>query len=185
MASARTSITTGKLARMAIMTAIAVAFSFIPSFPIIPVVSFIRYEFSDLPILISLFAFGTPWGLGIAVISIFINFLIGGAESGPYGMIMHMLAIGAYVLAAGLIYRSNKSRKSAIIGMLVGVIAMTAIMIPANLIITPLFMKVPVAAVEDLLIPGIIPVNLIKGLITAVLTFIVYKRVSGFLHNHK
>jgi riboflavin transporter FmnP len=167
---------------MAIMTAIAVVFSFIPNFPIIPVVSFIRYEYSDLPILISLFAFGTPWGLAVAVISIFINFLIGGAESGLYGMIMHITAICAYVVAAGLIYRSNKNRRGAIIGMLVGVVAMTAVMIPANLIITPLFMKVPVQMVKDLLIPGIIPVNLIKGLITAVLTFVLYKRVSGFLH---
>ena len=176
---------TFKLTRMAIMLAITLAFSFIPSIPILPAVSFIRYEFSDLPILISVFAFGTPAGFAIAAMSILLNFIIGGAESGPYGMIMHMVAIGTYLITAGLIYRVKKTRKTAIIGMLAGVLAMTAVMIPANLLITPAFTGAPVAFVKSLLIPAIIPVNLIKGVITAVLTFILYKHVSRLLHEKK
>jgi len=175
---ARTSL----LARMAIMTAVTVLTSLIPTVPILPSVNFIKYEFSDLPILISVFAFGTPGGFAIAALSILINFLFGGAESGPYGMIMHMIAIGTYLIPAGLIYRTKKSRKTAIIGMLVGVLVSTAAMIPANLLITPLFMAVPVAAVKNLLLPAIIPVNLLKGVITAVLTFVLYKHVSRILH---
>jgi riboflavin transporter FmnP len=107
---------------------------------------------------------------------------LGGAESGVYGMLMHFIAIGAYIIVAGLIYRKNKTKKAAIMGMLFGIIAMTAVMIPANLFITPAFMGVPAQVVKGLLLPAIIPVNLIKGLITAVLTFIIYKRVSPFLH---
>lgn len=175
---ARTSL----LARMAIMVAVTVLMSLIPTVPILPSVNFIKYEFSDLPILISVFAFGTPAGFAVAALSILINFLFGGAESGPYGMIMHMIAIGTYLIPAGLIYRTHKSRKTAIIGMLVGVLVSTASMIPANLLITPAFMSVPVAAVEALLLPAIIPVNLLKGIITAVLTFVLYKHVSKILH---
>ncbi|MDR0905081.1 MAG: ECF transporter S component [Oscillospiraceae bacterium] len=173
---------THRVAKMAMMTAIAVVFSFIPSFPILPSADFIRYEFSDLPILISVFAFGTPAGLAVAAVSILINALLGGAESAVYGMIMHFLAIGAYSAAAGLIYRSDKSRKGAIIGLVAGILAMTVIMIPANLFVTPAFMGAPVSVIKGMLIPAIIPINLIKGAITAVLTLILYKRVSGFLH---
>ncbi|MDR3072493.1 MAG: ECF transporter S component [Clostridiales Family XIII bacterium] len=173
---------TVKLAKAAMMLAISVVFSFIPSMPVLPTVDFIRYEFSDLPILISCFAFGVPAGIVIAALSIVINFFLGGAESGPYGMIMHIIAIGTYVLAAGLIYRVKKDRKHAIIGLIVGILAMTAVMIPSNLFITPAFMGVPVAVVKPLIVPAIIPVNLIKGLISAVLTFILYKRISPFLH---
>ena len=173
---------TRHLTKMAIMAAVALLFSFIPSMPIMPGVDFIRYEFSDLPIIISTFAFGTPAGLAIAAVSIILNFILGGAESGPYGMIMHFIAIGANCVAAGLIYQSKKSMKSALVGMLVGIVVMTAVMIPANLFITPYFMGAPRSAVVALLLPAIIPVNLLKGLLSAVLTFILYKRVSGFLH---
>ena len=167
---------------MGIMLAITVAASFIPTFPLLPGVGYIRYEFSDLPMLISAFAFGTPAGLILAVLSIVLNFFLGGAESGPYGMLMHIIAIGTYVLVASLIYNRNKTRKRALIGMLFGIVAMTLIMIPANLIVTPLFLGIPVAAVKPLILPAIIPVNLLKGLLTAILTFILYKRISPLLH---
>ncbi|NLB29631.1 MAG: ECF transporter S component [Clostridiales bacterium] len=173
---------TKRIAKMAIMAAVALLFSFIPNMPMLPGIDFIRYEFSDLPILISAFAVGTPAGLIIAAVSILLNFLLGGAESGPYGIIMHFIAIGSYVVAAGLIYQSKKTMKSALVGMLVGIVVMTAVMIPANLFITPVFMGAPRSAVISLLLPAIIPINLLKGLLTAILTFILYKRVSGFLH---
>ncbi|MDR0839314.1 MAG: ECF transporter S component [Oscillospiraceae bacterium] len=176
--------TTNRIVKMALLTAVAVVFSFIPGFPIIPVVSFIRYEFSDLPILIGVFAFGTLPGVSIAAISVLISFLLGAEGGGPYGALMHFIAIGVFVLAAGPIYSIKKTRPGAIISMLVGAAAMTLVMIPANLLITPLYTGAPVAAVKSLLLPGIIPVNAIKGLITAALTFVLYKRVSGFLHSN-
>jgi riboflavin transporter FmnP len=170
------------LTKMAFLTAIAVVFSFIPGFPIIPVVSFIRYEFSDLPILIGVFAFGTLPGTVVAALSVFISYLVGAEGGGPWGALMHFIAIGTYALTAGLIYQFNKTRLGAIIGMAAGTIAMTLVMIPANLMITPIYTGAPVEAVKSLLLPGIIPVNAVKGLITAVLTIVIYKRVSGYLH---
>jgi riboflavin transporter FmnP len=97
-------------------------------------------------------------------------------------MLMHIVAICTYLVVAGLIYRHKKTMKHAIIGMGVGVLAMTAIMIPANLIITPAFLGAPLSAVKALILPAILPVNLMKGVLTAILTFLLYKRVSPFLH---
>jgi riboflavin transporter FmnP len=59
---------------------------------------------------------------------------------------------------------------------------MPAAMIPANLLVTPAFMGVPIDAVKALLVPAIIPVNLIKGTISAVVLLLIYKRISPFLH---
>jgi len=206
---------TKMLAKLGILLALAVIFSFIPSIPVMPGVGYIRYEFSDLPILITTFAFGVPSGLIVGVLSIVLNFALGGAESGIYGAIMHVLAISAYVIPAGLIYRVGKnivnkittithelntdipkpdseilnkylhrtvSRTYAILALTAGIIAMTLIMVPANLIITTAFNGMPVSAVRALLLPAIVPANVIKGVITAVLTLILYKRISPFLH---
>jgi riboflavin transporter FmnP len=167
---------------MALLTAIAVVFSFIPGFPIIPLVSFIRYEFSDLPILVAVFAFGTLPGVAVAAASVFISYMVGAEGGGPWGALMHFIAIGAYALTAGIVYRFDKTRRGAIIGMLAGTAVMTLMMIPANLLITPIYTGAPVDLIKSYLLPGIIPVNAVKGLITALLTFVLYKRVSGYLH---
>ncbi|MDR2502519.1 MAG: ECF transporter S component [Oscillospiraceae bacterium] len=175
---------TRALTMMALTTAIAVALSFVPGFSMLPSVSFIKYEFSDLPILIGVFAFGALPGVSIAAVSVLLSFLLGAEGGGPWGALMHFIAIGVYALCAGLIYGKKKSLKRAVFGMAVGILAMTAAMIPANLVITPIYTGAPLAVIRPML-PAIAAVNLIKGVITAVLTFIIYKRISGFLHGKR
>jgi len=66
---------------------------------------------------------------------------------------------------------------------------MTLVMIPCNLVLLPLFQRLffPNASpaqpdqVLMLLLTVFIPFNLIKGSLTSVLTFLVYKRVSPTL----
>ena len=170
------------LAKMGMMLAISVVFLFIPTFPMLPGVDFIHCEFSDIPILISAFAFGTPAGLVIATLTVLFDVILGHAQAVPYGPLMHLIAIATYALVAGLIYGRRKNLKHAVVGLICGILAMTAIMVPANLIVTPAFLGVPVQAITPLILPAIVPANIMKGLLAAVLTFILYKRVSPFLH---
>lgn len=172
------------IAKMALLTAIAVVFSFIPGFPMLAVVNFIRYEFSDLPILVCAFAFGPFPGLAVAAVSVLLSFILGAESGGHWGALMHFIAIGAFAAVAGVVYSLNKTLRGAVIGLLAGTAVMTLVMIPANLLITPIYTHAPVSVIKSLLLPGIIPVNAIKGAISAVLTFILYKRVSRFLHGY-
>ena len=71
---------------------------------------------------------------------------------------------------------------AAVIALLCGVVAWGLIMMPANLIITPIFTGMPVEAIRGILLPIILPFNLIKAGINAVVTFLVYKSVSPLLH---
>jgi riboflavin transporter FmnP len=172
---------TVKLVKMGLMLAIAVVCSFV-RFPVLPSVPFIEYELSDLPLLIACLAFGTVPGIILVACCVLLDAVIAGAGGGPYGMIMQFIAIGTYVVVTGLIYQRNKTRRTALIGLICGVLVMTAAMIPANLIVTPAFMGVPVDAVKALIVPAIIPVNLIQGAISAVATIFIYKKISPFLH---
>jgi riboflavin transporter FmnP len=61
-------------------------------------------------------------------------------------------------------------------------LTMTFIMIPANLVITPLYLGVNRAIVLQLMLPAIIPFNLLRGLISSILTLLVYKKISAFLN---
>jgi riboflavin transporter FmnP len=172
---------TAKLAKMSMMLAIAVVCSFV-HFPVLPGVTFIQYELSDLPLLIAGLAFGTLPGIVLVACLVLLDAVIAGAGGGPYGMIMQFIAIGSFVVVASLIYHRGKTRKSAVIGLVCGVLVMTAVMVPANLIVTPAFMGVPVDAVKAMLLTAIVPVNLIKGAISAVAAFFLYKKISPFLH---
>ncbi|MDR0876187.1 MAG: ECF transporter S component [Clostridiales Family XIII bacterium] len=170
-----------KLAKMALMVAVSVICSFI-HFPILPAAPFLEFEVSDIPILVAAFAFGPIPGLIVAVVSIILHDLIMGPASGPYGMIMHIIAAAVLVLVAGFLYGKFKSKKGAIISLIVGGLCMAAVMVPANLLITPIFMGAPIEAVIAMLPTVIIPFNLIKVLIICVVVFFLYKRISPFLH---
>ena len=171
---------TVKLAKMAMLVAISLLLVNI-HFPIFPPIAFMEYDPADIPILIGTFAFGPAAGILITVVTALLQGFTVSAASGLYGILMHIIATGTYVLVAGFIYKFHKGKKSAVIALIAGTLAMTAIMEPANLTITPYFMGVPVDAVTALL-PFIIAFNLIKAGVNDLITFLVYKRVSKFLH---
>ena len=173
---------TRKLTTMAILTALSVCFVALIHFPIFPAVAFMEYDPADIPILICSFAFGPAAGLVVTVIAAFIQGFTVSAQSGIYGIIMHIIATGAYVLASGLFYRKHKTKKLAAVSLLIGTAAMVVCMFFANLVITPYFMmgavnKETVSIVLSLM-PFILLFNLLKAGINGAITFFLYKRVK-------
>ena len=72
--------------------------------------------------------------------------------------------------------------KWGLIALVVGGLVMIAVLIPANLIITPLFLGIPTEAVLAMIPTIILPFNLLKVALNTVIVFILYKRLSPFLH---
>ena len=94
---------------------------------------------------------------------------------------MHIIATGTFVLVAGNIYRKHKTRKYAMIALGAGIVSWVVVMFFANLVITPLFMGVTREVVMQMM-PLILLFNFIKSGINSIVTFFLYKRISGFLH---
>ena len=94
---------------------------------------------------------------------------------------MHVAATGCFALLAGSIYRKHHDRKHAYIALVCGVLLQTAIMALMNLWLTPIFMGTPTEAVLQMMIPIIIPFNLLKAGVNAVVTALIYKRIHKFL----
>jgi len=168
-----------RLVTCAALTAIAVVLNFIPGFPMVPGVSFIHYEYSDIAVVLAAMLYGPLSGLAVAFLSVLLSFLLS-FEAGAYiGAIMHFAAIATYAVTVGLIYRPKKETTNILLALIAGTIAMTAVMIPCNLWLTPIYLRdfagVPGATVDMVtpyIFPAIIPANCIKGVITAVVTFI-------------
>ncbi|MCQ2566677.1 MAG: ECF transporter S component [Clostridia bacterium] len=171
---------TKDLTKMAILTAISLVLVTICHFPILPALSFLEYDPADVPILLGTFAMGPAAGLLMTLAVCLIQaFLLGG--NGLYGALMHFIATGTFVFVAGSYYKSHKTKKGAVIAIVLGIICWIIVMVIANIFITPAFMGAPREAVISML-PGIALFNVIISAVNSAITFLLYKRVSGVLH---
>lgn len=170
------------IAKLAMMAAISLVLLLLVRIPF-PPAPFLVYDPADMPIYITAFAYG-PWaGLIVTVIvSLIQAFMLGG--DGLYGFLMHVVATGIVAVVIGIMYQHKKTKKNAIISLIVGVVVTVIVMIGMNLLITPLYMGVDIKAVMVMLPTVIIPFNLLKAGINSLLTFLLYKRLSNFLHNY-
>lgn len=167
-----------QMVAMAMLAGISLVLMYLIRFPLLPAAPFLEYDMADVPILIGTFLFGPLKGLLLTVIVSLIQGFTVSAGSGWIGIAMHICATGMFVIIAGTIYKLFKTRVGALIGLIAGSIGMVLVMIPLNLIFTVHFLGVPREAVVAMLIPTIIPFNLIKALVNSTITFIVYKTVS-------
>lgn len=170
---------TAMLTKLAMMTAISIVLLVLVRIPF-PPAPFLVYDPADMPIYITAFAYGPVAGLVVTlVVSLIQAFAFGG--DGLYGFLMHFVATGAVAAIIGMMYRHNKTKKTAIRALVVGSIVTIVIMCGMNLIVTPFYMGVDVKAVIAMIPTVIIPFNALKVGINSLLTFILYKRISGFL----
>ena len=164
------------LALLAAMACVLVLFT-IP-FPLFPA---FKYDFADIPIFVATFAFGPVAGILVTVVvSLIQAFALG--QDGLMGFMMHVLATGAFVVVAGLIYKHKKTKKSAAIALIFGTLTMTVVMCLANYVLDPIFYGMPQAAVAKLIIPAVLPFNLSKAGINSLITFFIYKSISKLIH---
>ena len=180
---------TKALTTMAVLTAMSVILVALIHFPIFPAVAFLEYDPADIPILICGFAFGPAAGLIVTAAASIIQGLTVSAQSGIYGIIMHFIATGAYVLVSASVYRHKKSKKNAVLAIALGILAMVVTMGGANLLVTPYFMmgavnRETVSAVVSLM-PFILLFNLIKAGANGAVTFLIYKKVKNLLFRDK
>lgn len=167
-----------RLVKLGMLTALSIILVYAIHFPIFPSASFLEYDMADVPILIGTFLYGPWWGLALTATVSLLQWLLVSPQSLWVGAVMHFCATGSYVIAAGLIYRQNKTRTGALIGMAIGCVLQTLMMIPMNLIFTVHFFGVPKETVIALLPTAIIPFNAIKTVVNSLITFLLYKRVS-------
>lgn len=175
----------GNIRRMAVtalFAALSVVLTVLIRFPF-PPAPFLEYDPADIPIFLLTFAYGPLWGLALTVVVSVVQGLTVSASSGIIGIVMHIVATGLFVTVAGSIFRGERhSISRALIALICGVLAQTAAMVIMNLLLTPIFMGTPVSQVIPMLLPIIIPFNLMKAGINAAVTFVLYRQVGALIN---
>lgn len=162
--------------------------------------SFYEIDLSEVAVLIGAFAMGPIAGVMIEAIKIILNLLFNGTITAGIGELANFLIGCSLIVPAALIYRSKKSIKTAIIGIGVGIVLMAATGALCNAyLLLPVYAGVfgmPLSALVEMgskvnsgitdlrsfILLAVVPFNLLKGVMTAAVTLLLYKRVSPLLH---
>ena len=143
-------------------------------------VSFLSLEIKDAVIVLCTLIFGPMAGLKIAVLVPFLE-MITHSSTGVYGLIMNILSSATFAVVAGLIYKYKRSFYGAIVALVSGVFSVTAVMLIANLFVTPFYMGVPTEMVLKLMPTLFLPFNLVKSALNGAVVLLLYKPFSTVL----
>ena len=159
--------------------------------------SFIKLDFSELPALITTFAFGPIYGVLVCLIKNLLHLFI--TSSAGVGELSNFLLGAVFTVVAGIVYKLNKTRRGAFLGSLSGAALMAAASVAINyFIVYPAYVVIygmPMDAIigmykallpfSDSLIKSLVIFNLpftfFKGVVDALLCFAIYKRISPIL----
>lgn len=185
------------------VTAVMAAISFVLMIPpfefpvsfVIP--AFIKFDFSDLPALITSFSYGPVYGVLVCLVKNLLHLIIGNTFG--VGEIANFLLGSVFVFVAGIVYKYNKTRKGAVLGALAGAFAMALISLPVNYFITyPFYItlfhttKEGIVAAYKAIYPKTnsltgalimfnMPFTFVKGLFDSIICFLIYKKLSPIL----
>ena len=163
-----------------VFIALFCALSYVVSLLLPIKVSFLTLDLKDaISAMCGLF-FGPIAGVFCAVVVPFIE-MITTSETGFYGLIMNILSSVTFVGVSTLIYKYKKKISGALIGLACACVATVAVMLLANLFITPFYMGVKTEQVIELIPKLILPFNAAKTLLNAGITMLLYKPMSTVL----
>lgn len=174
-----------KLVETSVLAALGVVFMLMIRFPLLPSASFLEYDMGDIPVIAASLLLGPGAGSAVLFVVALFQSLTVSAASSWQGFIMHFLSTEIFILSLYFLRKKLKTKKGTALSLIVSTILMALVMVPLNLIFTPMYMKVPVQAVIELLLPAIIPFNLLKGAINSFVSFLLYFPLLKILEKSK
>ncbi|MDR5586102.1 ECF transporter S component [Clostridium aquiflavi] len=169
---------TNKTIKISLLSALALILMYLEiPYPVFP---WLKIDLSDVPALLGAFGFGPLAGVTIELIKNILILLIKGSQSGFVGEFANFLVGVSLILPAGILYKRNKSKESAILGMILGGVCIEIIGIISNVyLLLPAYgMQMSSAELLRYVTVGLVPFNGIKAILVCTLTYVLYKKVS-------
>ena len=161
--------------------------------------SFYEIDFSEVPVLVGCFALGPVAGVLVELIKIILNFAINGTVTAGVGEVANFLIGISFCVPAAVIYSKKKTKKSAMIGLIVGTVVMAIFGCFINAyVLLPTYAKAFQIPIDGLIAMGtavnaginslmtfvvfaVLPFNLLKGILDSIIVLLIYKKISPIL----
>ena len=186
---------TRQMAIIAIMSALSIVLMMLEfSVPIVP--SFLKFDISDFPALLTSFAISPLAGVSVCLLKNLLHLFF--TTTGGVGELANFIISASFVLPAGLIYSHRRTKMGAVVGSLVGGAVCALMCVPVNYFITyPFYAKVMIPmeiiiGMYQTILPSVdgllealfifnLPFTFTKSAFCILLTFLVYKPLSPLL----
>ncbi len=157
---------------------------------------FYKLDFSELPVMLCGFYLGPSATVACEAVKILLKLLFKGTSTAFVGDFANFVVGCSLVLPAAIIYHTRKSRKSALLGLVLGTVTLTVFGSAFNAIyLLPKFSQLfglpldtiiamgsaingSIHSVSTFVLLAVAPLNLVKGATISLLTLLLYKRVA-------
>lgn len=162
---------------------------------------FYKLDFGEVPVLIGAFTLGPVAGIIIEMLKIALNFFLDGSYTAGIGELANLILGCSLVVPSAIIYHISKSKKTAVIGMIVGTITfvIAGCILNAYLLLptySKMFMPMEtiigagtkvnknITDLKSFIFLAVAPFNLIKGGAVTIITSLLYKYVSPIIKGY-
>lgn len=171
-------LSTKKITTVGMLCAMALVVNLLIRFPIIPAVSFLNYDPKDIVIVIGGFIYGPVVCFIMSAITSVMEIMFRGGTI--LDVLMNMISTCTFAVAAAYFYKKNHTKKGAITGLVIGIIACSISMLLWNYIVDPIYFQMPREAVISML-PAILLFNVLKCSMNSGVTLFLYKPIVSIL----
>ncbi len=190
---------TKTIAKIGILAAVATVLMLL-EIPVFFVPGFYKLDFSEVPVLLGAFSMGPVAGILIEAVKVTLNLVIEGTLTAGVGDIANFLIGCSFIVPAAIIYKREKTQKNAVKGLIVGVFVKTIFAAVMNLyVLLPVYsmafglpldsiiqmgtaLNSSITSLTTFVLFATVPFNLLKSFLSSLITFLIYKKLSGFLH---
>ncbi|WP_313891017.1 ECF transporter S component [Psychrobacillus sp.] len=159
------------------------------AFPLPALPAYLKVDFSDIPALIAAITMGPIAGILVALLKNVLDWLFSGSPTGvPVGHMANFVTSLLFLTPVYLVYRKVSTSKGLSFGLVIGTISMAIGMGLLNYyVFLPMyayFLNFPMesgSALVKSVIFGILPFNLIKGILVTIVMIVLFKRMKPFL----
>ena len=134
-------LSTKKITTIGMLSAMAIVVNLLIHFPIVPAVSFLNYDPKDIVIVIGGFIYGPAVCFIMSAITSVMEIMFRGGTI--LDVLMNMISTCTFAVTAAYFYKRNHTKKGAIIGLSIGVVACSISMLLWNYIVDPIYFQMP------------------------------------------
>ena len=158
-------------------------------FPIPPFPAYLTVDFSDIPALVAALMFGPIAAILVELIKNIIDYVMVGSEAGiPIGNFANFLAGIMFVLPTYYVFKGLRMKWGLAVSLVIGTLFMAVFMSILNYVaILPAYTlllgwdPMSTSALRQLVVAAILPFNIIKGLLVAVIFLLMYSRMRSWI----
>jgi len=159
------------------------------NFPLPALPAFLKIDFSEIPAVLAIMTMGPVAGIAVELLKNVLHWFLSGSPTGvPVGEIANFATGILFIMPIYLIFRNVQNTKGLTAGLIAGTVSMAVGMSALNyLVFLPMyvyFMNMPAYtgdAMFNVIVLGILPFNLIKGIMLMVISLLLYKSMSKWI----